>query len=157
MSKYSTHHHRFIDRQCRYAFRNIDAYTHKYMKTNTYTPCTHTQAIVPCQIILVPFEYFSVAFFFHKLLYPRMLRILNEIRRCLLYSRDFLFARMAEILEQHTAHGRPNVSRLAQGIKLRQPCCRGCSAPNRHASKYNSLFPPRSRHPFRLLYYLLLV
>lgn len=27
MSKYSTHHHRFIDRQCRYAFRNIDAYT----------------------------------------------------------------------------------------------------------------------------------
>jgi len=86
-----------------------------------------------------------------------MLRMLNEIRRCLLYSRDFLFARMAEILEQHTAHGRPNVSRLAQGIKLRQPCCRGCSAPNRHASKYNFLFPPRSRHPFRLLYYLLLV
>lgn len=61
-------------------------YTHKYMKTNTYTLCTRTQAAVPCQITLVSFEYFSVVSFFHKLLYPQML---NETRCCLLYSRDF--------------------------------------------------------------------
>lgn len=151
VSKYSTLHHRFIDRRCRYAFRNIltQHCIHTSIGKHIHTHhATRTQVLVPCRITLFPFEYFPVAFSFTNF---RIRECWSEIIAVVCCTHVmFLFARMAAIPEQHTTHECPDVSRLARRfVKPRQPCCRGCSAPNRDASKYSSLFPPRSTTPRR--------